>query len=240
MLTASRLVLMLCSQIRSLLPGHRRVEYRYGFIYSQYKPDAWYWEEIELLRKYILTSVIIFVKPGTTAQLATAFVITLCFLVLHVQTYAFDSPEENRTQLCGLTSIMLLLFSGILLRANKFTTEPSDDDDASQAAITFVIIFSQVAVLLMFVIETYKIFTDNKERFASSIEDGEEATDTKVEKTLKELQTTIEELCQDGSVPRELAELPQHFASAHKTGDWGDKVMMLAMLSCKIEHAAGG
>ena len=204
-----------------MLRRQRLIEYRYGFIYSQYNPDAWYWEEIELLKKYVLTSVIIFVKPGTTAQLAAAFVITLCFLVLHVHTNAFDSPEENRTQFCGLTSILLLLFSGILLRANKHSTEPSDDDDASKIAITVVIVFSQVAVLLMFVVETYQTLRDNKDRFASGIELGEGRSNTQAEKTLDELQSTTAELSQDGSVNLEVAELAHAVASAYRSGDLG-------------------
>ena len=69
---------ILLLQVQSRLLQHRMVQYRYGFIYSQYTTAAWFWEELELSRKFLLTSVIIYVKPRTTAQLAAAS--TKCIL----------------------------------------------------------------------------------------------------------------------------------------------------------------
>ena len=51
-------------QMRSYMLMHQRVKYRYGFVYIQYKSHAWFWEEVVLLHRFLLTSIIIFVKPG--------------------------------------------------------------------------------------------------------------------------------------------------------------------------------
>ena len=85
------------------------VQYRYSFIYSQYTTAAWFWEELELSRKFLLTSVIIYVKPRTTAQLAAASMITLAFLVLHVSNKAFKDARENTAQFYSQLSILLVL-----------------------------------------------------------------------------------------------------------------------------------
>ena len=38
-----------CVQMNSMLVKHRVVQSRYGFVYEQYTPSAWYWEEVRLL-----------------------------------------------------------------------------------------------------------------------------------------------------------------------------------------------
>ena len=101
-----------------------------------------------MLHKFLLTSVIIFVKPGTTAQLAAAFVINLAFLVLHVQTQAFMTKAENDTQFNGLISIALTLFSGILLKYDELSDE--SDDPYNKYTLLVVLMGSQAAVAAMF------------------------------------------------------------------------------------------
>ena len=103
--------------------------------------------KVEMFRKFMLTSVVIFVKPGTTAQLAAAFMITLGFLILHVTTNAYQEPDENMSQLCGSLSILLTLFSGILIRGQA----GEDDDPYETALITIVIVGSQASVFLIFI-----------------------------------------------------------------------------------------
>ena len=101
-----------------------------------------------MLHKFLLTSVIIFVKPGTTAQLAAAFVINLAFLVLHVQTQAFMTKAENDTQFNGLISIALTLFSGILLRYDELSDE--SEDPYNKYTLLIVLMGSQGVVAAMF------------------------------------------------------------------------------------------
>ena len=51
-------------QVRSRLLEHQVVRFRYGFMYLQYSNHAWYWEQVLMLHKFCLTSVILFIKPG--------------------------------------------------------------------------------------------------------------------------------------------------------------------------------
>ena len=119
-------------QAKIQLPTHKNVLFKYGFIYAQYQPEAWYCEQVLMLHKFLLTSVIIFVKPGTTAQLAAAFLINLVFLVMHVNTQAFVTEEENAAQFTGLISILLTIFSGIVINYNNL----AEDTDVYNTVIT--------------------------------------------------------------------------------------------------------
>ena len=106
-----------------------------------------------MAHRLLLTSVVIFVKPGTTAQLAAAFIINLAFLVLHVQTNAFETDAENGAQFNGLISITLVLFSGIILRWNSLNSELNggSSDVYNDITINVVLIGSQIAILAIFV-----------------------------------------------------------------------------------------
>ena len=52
------------------------------------------------------------VRPGTTAQLATAFLISMCFLMLHIGIRPFRNDQDNDYQLYSMVSVLLVLFSG--------------------------------------------------------------------------------------------------------------------------------
>ena len=94
---------------------------------------------------------------STAAQLAAAFMINLGFLMLHVQTNAFKTPSENRAQFNGLVSILLVLFSGIVLRFNELNKLYGDEGgDYDSMIISGILIASQVAVIARFLSKMLK------------------------------------------------------------------------------------
>ena len=186
--------------------------FRYGFIYGAYKDDAWYWEQVISLHKFLLTSVIIFVKPGTVAQLAAAFVINLAFLVLHVQTQAFKTIVENTAQLNGLVSILLTLFSGILLKYDALADESADP--YNKYTILVVLMGSQLAVAAMFV--SGVAFNKKRKKPIDLLKDHvvDAAKTAALDKlreqsstALDELDETINEMVERAQIREEAAEL---------------------------------
>merc|ERR1719162_1548619 len=67
---------------------HTQVHAKLSFLYGGYTPKAYYWEIVMLMQKLLLTGLLIFIKPGTTSQLAAGFFISGVFFVLHVKTSA--------------------------------------------------------------------------------------------------------------------------------------------------------
>ena len=41
---------------------------KYGFLYEAYGPDAWWWEVEELVRKLLLSAVVVLIEPGSPLQ----------------------------------------------------------------------------------------------------------------------------------------------------------------------------
>ena len=63
-------------------------------------PACFYYELLELLRKLLLTSIVIFIDPGTTAQLGWAFFIEIIFLVAHVMLQPYKDATPSGPGAC--------------------------------------------------------------------------------------------------------------------------------------------
>ena len=164
-----------------------------------------------MFRKFMLTSVVIFVKPGTTAQLAAAFMITLGFMILHVTTNAYKEPDENISQLCGSLSILLTLFSGILIRDQV----DEDADPYETALITVIIIGSQASVFFIFVYCLVFTGSDEPQTPAERLKEKTANAagvviagqiDKHMEELLNSVESSVEQLSQDGVIPSSVCE----------------------------------
>ncbi|CAM9683378.1 unnamed protein product, partial [Choristocarpus tenellus] len=51
-------------------------------LWKQYKPNRFYFELVDLCRRVVLTGIVVFIYPGTAAQIAITFMLALWFLWL--------------------------------------------------------------------------------------------------------------------------------------------------------------
>ena len=51
-------------------------------------------------------------RPETTAQLAAAFLISMCFLLVQIKVRPFLNDKDNDYQMYSMVSIVLTLFAG--------------------------------------------------------------------------------------------------------------------------------
>jgi hypothetical protein len=108
----------------SVLFVHRKhlddpaVQLKIGFLVEGIAPENWYHEITELIRKLILSSVIIFVRPGTVTQIAVAIFVSAGFAVYHFLAQPFVEKSADHLQTACLLQLTMLLFAGLLLSAN--------------------------------------------------------------------------------------------------------------------------
>jgi hypothetical protein len=74
------------------------------------------WEVIEMVRKFILTSAVIFFNEGSSMQVATAVLVSISFLVLHVCYLPFAESSDNWLQGVALVALLLVYFIGLLIK----------------------------------------------------------------------------------------------------------------------------
>jgi hypothetical protein len=84
-------------------------------IYEQYEEQFWYWEVVELVRKLMLTSIIIFFWPDSAMQLGAGLLMSLFFIVLYSSCRPYDSRGDDTLQLTCQIVIFFSYFSGLML-----------------------------------------------------------------------------------------------------------------------------
>ena len=91
---------------------------RVGFLFSAYRPGCYYWEITELVRKFLLTSVVNLISPGSAEQVIAGCVFSLASVLLAVQAQPYSSGTLNHANLIALVALFLFFFVGLLLKVD--------------------------------------------------------------------------------------------------------------------------
>lgn len=114
----------------SLLYQHRHVlkdeERRKGNVHVQfisglwepYKPDRFYFELFECVRRVSLTSVVAFIEPNSTAQIAIMLLIGVAYAVFAEVLSPFLSVWDKWIARAGHVIVFLSMYTALLLKAN--------------------------------------------------------------------------------------------------------------------------
>merc|ERR1712196_565883 len=94
---------------------------RLGFIYEAYEAPFYWWEVLEMSRKLLLTGAILFLGPGSTAQLAVAMLVASYYMASHIKCQPFGSDDDDFIQSVSLVSSVLTLTLALLLIINSAT-----------------------------------------------------------------------------------------------------------------------
>ena len=84
---------------------------RFGFLFVAYRVKFWWWEAMEMFRKLIMTSILVFVMPGGPGQLVLGCMITFVFLLLNLIWQPYCTPGLN-----SLASMTLIANFATLVR----------------------------------------------------------------------------------------------------------------------------
>ena len=135
---------------------------------DSYKPEFWYWEVVELVRKLVLTGVFVVVLHGSLAQLAMATLVMAAFTlaVAYLEPYAEKHPGDRVGAIAVFTHAQLfaVFFMSLVLKAVA-----NAGTDGKHAANNFAVgldngmlggllIFTCVSTLIML---GYSVYTDD-------------------------------------------------------------------------------
>eukprot|EP00729_Bicosta_minor_P010749 gene10749-21976_t len=89
------------------------------FFGAPYRKGFYLWEFVDLFRKLLLVSIIVFVADGTSLQLAVGAIFAVGGLVLQLMYKPFAHPSENALAAVSQTILAIVLIVGGLLRASE-------------------------------------------------------------------------------------------------------------------------
>jgi hypothetical protein len=95
---------------------------RIGFLYGRFKPEFWWYETSEVIRKMVMGSLVQFVRPnnkgGTPTQILVSAALNIGFLVMFLSCWPFKSIDDNMLMSLSLVAITVTLFCALALNAN--------------------------------------------------------------------------------------------------------------------------
>ena len=118
----------LVDECNQLIEDRLKIEYSrvlpnlspYAFLFEAYRPEYWYWECVECVRRLSLTGLLVFMYPGSEKQVILAIAVCVLFMILYSWTGPFLDPVHNFIIGSAKWGIFLQLLGTLLLKQNQF------------------------------------------------------------------------------------------------------------------------
>ena len=86
------------------------------FFYESYRPQFWYWELVEIVRRIIMCSALSVVAKGTRAQILLGFLLSVFFFTVHCRNQPYTDKLTNNMAKFGHFQHTFTLFFCLLVR----------------------------------------------------------------------------------------------------------------------------
>ena len=110
---------------------------RYEFLVADYRPEFYYWDCFEMLRKVSITGILMFVSPGSLFQLVIGIILCIGFGFSAAWFQPYVSGTANifkvGTEVTLLVTMVLAVMLKIDLSAETMPCLPWGDDDTKGA-----------------------------------------------------------------------------------------------------------
>ncbi len=77
---------------------NEKIKATYGSLYQAYKPEYWYFECVEMLKKMALAGGLVLVRPGSSTQITIGLLITFAFFLMVLDWHPYEDKTDNRLQ----------------------------------------------------------------------------------------------------------------------------------------------
>jgi len=124
-----------------------------GFLFENYKPECWWFEIAETIRRLLLTSVLGLIEPGTDSQLATGIVISFFGFGLSCTFHPYSEKRDNWLSILSAIQIFVIMLIALVLKrregAAKEDGEVASFDEKYLGYVLFGLFFLLIAVFLL-------------------------------------------------------------------------------------------
>lgn len=115
-------------------------------LWKPYKQDRFFYEVVECTRRVMLMGVVVFIYPGTAAQISTTFLLALFFFAVSEALDPYEDAQDCWVSRFGHLIVLLSMFVALLLKVNV-GEEPEIGQDIYGVILTVANIFMLMAIL---------------------------------------------------------------------------------------------
>jgi hypothetical protein len=90
--------------------------HRYAFCLDDYRPEVWWFEPADMLRKLALSGLLQFVERGTAVQVLVGCCISFASFGVHVRLLPYREAEANVLKVCAEAVLFLTFLISFILR----------------------------------------------------------------------------------------------------------------------------
>ena len=128
-----------------------------SFVYSEFEPAFFWWEVLEMARRFLLVGLMSIVLQGSIVQLVIAALFGILYLILQLQAKPYKEPSNDYVALASTASLSVLLWSCVVLKVGVLTDTPEVDailpprlrtNFNVPSALLSVVIFASVVFIL--------------------------------------------------------------------------------------------
>ena len=117
-------------------------------LWKPYKPDRFYYEVIECIRRVLLTGALVFIYPNTAAQIAVALIMATFFMIISEALAPYASSWDTWISRSGHAIVYTSMFLALLLKVDV-----SGERAGSQRVFEWVLIGAHSCLILVVVVE---------------------------------------------------------------------------------------
>ncbi|XP_031557714.1 uncharacterized protein LOC116294287 [Actinia tenebrosa] len=122
------------------------------FIYENYASNVWFWEIIELVRKVIITSVILLAHAESRTYLGITAIISGLYAVLFAYYKPITDTFEHWLQLTSLLATMVNMIVGMLLKIPSDSLSSSVNTQVDEVFVTVLLMIANIVVIAIMVV----------------------------------------------------------------------------------------
>eukprot|EP01043_Picozoa_sp_COSAG02_P028780 COSAG02_NODE_1761_length_11029_cov_46.691034_2_plen_1633_part_00 len=107
----------------------------FGFLADAYKPSYFYWESIDMLRKFFIVGVVLVFPRGSVAQISMTLLVSNLFFAAHMHCWPYKVDLDNRLRAATELHVIMIVAVALNLRTNldneyaaELAKSPDDPD----------------------------------------------------------------------------------------------------------------
>eukprot|EP00961_Rhodomonas_salina_P138470 1862486-Rhodomonas_salina.1 len=153
-----------------------KAAHRLSFLLLSYTPPFWYWELVELSRKFFTACATVFVWRRNVRQVAVVLAVTFLALLATMRLRPYRSRSVLNTQIFSLFVQCTTLLYGLMIRAIEATEDSSAEEEGQTAYTVLLALFCMVPAFPLLLATSRRVRTACVRRtLALPADDGEEA-----------------------------------------------------------------
>jgi len=126
-----------------------------SFLFVAYKPQYWWWDVVETVRRLVFTALIVIAVSTQNIQVVFTILISILFVKLYGSVRPYEDGVDNRLQELSQYQVFLTLFCGLVI-----LTDALDGEGGIYAALDVFVVFVNTFTLI---ITPYYIYEQSSE-----------------------------------------------------------------------------